>query len=422
MRSIATPLLLILTLDATALLAADGESPSIHGLLDMRAIRTDRTRSWLDAGLGKLRYGPPVGETRATLLRLSQVSLLVDAPLGEVLSAHVQVNAEADGDREADNARVDLIQAFMQLHPEPSPRLRVRVRLGVFFPPISQEADDRAWTGPYTITPSAATSWIADELRTVGGEVRVAVRPEGHELAATGAAFGGNDPTGTLLAWRGWALGDRQTGISDRPALAPIPSIEPRGLFEGAPRWVQPFREIDGRIGYYLGASYKKTGRLDVRTLWYDNRGTQATFDGFQYAWKTRFASAAARLQAGSLELLGQYLAGQTAMGRLPDGRPLVDNDFDTAFGMASVAFGRHRVSARYDRFDVQDVDDFHVEDPNDEEGHAWTAVYALRTGEAHRVAVEVVQVESERAVRRDLGWPVRAKETMVQASFRLSF
>jgi hypothetical protein len=408
---------------AVPLKAADSDGVRLRGLLDMRAVRTDTTRSWLDGGLGKTRYGPPVGEARATLLRLSQVSLLVDAPLGDLLSAHVQVNADAEGDREVETGRVDLIQAFIDVKPEPSARLRLRARLGIFFPPVSQEADELAWTGPYTITPSAATSWIADELRILGIEGRVALRPEGHELALSAAALGGNDPTGSLLAWRGWSLGDRQTGVSDRLALAPIPSIEPGGLFEAAPRWVQPFREIDGRVGYYAAASYKKSGLADVRLIRYDNRADPGVFDGLQYAWHTRFSSAAAHLDVGPLELLGQYLDGRTTMGRDPvDGRPGVDNEFRTWFAMASVHAGRHRVSVRYDDFYVEDIDDFIAEDDNGETGHAWTAAYLLRIGEAHRLALEMVHVDSERPIRVALGLPAHQKETTFQASFRVGF
>lgn len=404
------------------LAAAEGEGARIRGLLDVRAVRTGTTRSWLDGGLGKARYGPPVRLESATLLRLSQVSLLVDAPIGDIVSAHVQLNGDAEGDREVETARVDLIQAFVDVKPEPSARLRLRARLGMFFPPVSQEADDLAWTGPYTITPSAATSWIADEVKILGAEARVAFRPEGHELAAAGAVFGGNDPTGTLLAWRGWAMGDRQTGLSDRPALAPIPSIEPRGMFEHAPRWVQPFREIDGRVGYYAAASYKKTGALDVRLIHYDNRADETVFDGLQYAWKTRFASAAAHLTLGPVELLGQYMDGRTTMGKTPDGRPGVDNTFWAWFAMASLSAGRHRVTARYDDFYVEDLDDFEVEDANEEDGRALTFAYLLRTGASHRLAVEVLQIESDRDVRASLQLPVRAKETLVQASFRVVF
>jgi len=412
----------VLLLSTGPLLAADGEGVRLRGLIDMRAVRTDITRSWLDGGLGKTRYGPPVGPGRATLLRLSQVSLVADAPLGDTASATVQLNADAEGDREIETGRVDVIQAFVDFKPEPSARLRLRARLGMFFPPVSQEADELAWTGPYTITPSAATSWIADELRIVGVEGRAALRPEGHELAVAAAAFGGNDPTGTLLAWRGWSMGDRQTGVSDRLALAPIPSIEPGGIFEQAPRWVQPFREIDGRVGYYAAASYKKIGVLDVRVVHYDNRADPGVFDGLQYAWHTRFSSAAAHLDVGPLELLGQYLDGRTIMGRKPDGRPGVDNTFWTWFGMMSLTAGRHRLSARYDDFYVEDIDTFVVEDDNNEDGHAWTAAYLLRVGAAHRLAVEVVQVESRHPAREALGLPVQAKETTLQASFRVTF
>jgi hypothetical protein len=404
------------------LVAADAEGPQLHGLLDLRGVRTDSTRSWMDGGLGKTRYGPPVTLNPATLLRLSQVSLLADAPIGEIVSAHVQVNGDAEGDREVETARVDLIQAFIEIKPEPSPRLRLRARLGMFFPPVSQEADELAWTGPYTITPSAATSWIADELRTIGAEARVAWRPEGHELALSAAAFGGNDPTGTLLAWRGWTLGDRQAGVSDRLALAPIPSIEPGGMFEQAPRWVQPFREIDGRIGYYAAASYRKAGTLDVRAIRYDNNADETVFDGFQYAWHTRFSSAAAHLQVRGLSLLGQALRGETWMGKTPDGRPRVYADFRTAFGMVSLHAGRHRLSARYDWFEVRDGDDFVAEDDNHEDGTAWTVAYSLQTGEAHRLAVEWLQVDSTRGVRAALNLPEHVRERQLQASFRVRF
>jgi hypothetical protein len=402
--------------------AADGEGPQLHGLFDVRAVRTDRTKSWLDGGLGKTRYGPPVGTDPATLLRASQISLLADAPIGELVSAHLQINGEAEGDREIDSARVDLIQAYIQLVSEPSPTLRLRARLGLFFPPVSLEADEIAWTGPYTITPSASTSWIADELRTIGAEARVAVRTDRQEVAATGAVFGGNDPTGTLLAWRGWALGDRQTGVSDRPPLAPIPSIEPGGMFEVAPRWVQPFREIDGRVGGYGAVSYRRDGLLDVRLIHYDNLADPTVFDGFQYAWKTRFSSAAARVQLGRLELLGQYLVGDTEMGRTPAGAPRVYAGFSAAHGMASLRAGRHRLSVRYDDFYVEDEDEFHVEDPNHESGRAWTAAYSLRTGDAHRLALEWLRVDSARDVRASMGLPVEAQETQLQASFRVRF
>jgi hypothetical protein len=416
--------LLIAGLIAGALVrvsAAEEGGLRVGGLFDVRGVRTDDTRSWLDGGPGTLRYGSPLAG-HATLLRLSQASLLVDAPAGDFVSAHLQVNGEADGDRDGLRQRIDLIEAYVAVRAEPSARVRLRGRLGLFFPPVSLEADDAAWTGPYAITPSAATSWIADEVRTLGAEARISFRPGSHEMSLAAAAYGSNDPTGSLLAWRGWALGDRQTGVGDRLPLAPLPSIQSSGVFPRQAPWVQPFREIDGRLGYYVAASWKKAGVLDARAVHFDNRGRPTDFDGRQYAWHTTFDSAALRLQWRGLELLGQYLWGSTEMGALIQGRTAVDAPFYTAFGMASVVRGRHRLTARYDDFEVEDRDAYQTEDPNAQRGHAWTAAYSFRTGESHRLAVEVVRVESDRAARADLGLPVHATETVGQASFRVKF
>ena len=89
---------------------------------------------------------------------------------------------------------------------------------------------------------------------------------------------------------------------------------------------------------------------------------------------------------------------------------------------MASLHLGRHRLSVRYDDFYVDDDDEFQVEDPNHEDGHAWTAAYVLRTGEAHRLALEWLNVDSDRDVRPSLRLPARAQETQLQASFRVRF
>lgn len=406
---------------AAASRAADGEGLVISGLFDIRGVYTDDTPSWLDGGTGKTRYGPPIAG-HATLARLSQASLLVDAPAGDFVRAHFQLNADADPDRQGERSRVDLIQAFVDVRAEPTARLRLRARLGAFFPPVSLEADGPAWTGPYTITPSAATSWIADEVRTIGGEGRISLKPGRHELSLAAAAFGGNDPTGSLLAWRGWALGDRQTGLGDRLPLSPLRSIGSGGVFDRQPQWVQPFREVDGRLGYYVAGSWKGEGIGDARGIHYDNRGRPTDFDGSQYAWHTRFDSAAARIEWHGIELLGEYLWGVTQMGPTVAGRPAVDAGVYAVFGMASVSAGRHRLTARYDRFRVDDDDAYQAEDPNAEHGHAWTAAYSLRTGEQHRLAVEVLRVESERPGRVDLGAASRVTETLAQASFRVKF
>jgi hypothetical protein len=412
---------LVALLGPTGAWADDGGGLAVGGLLDVRAIRTGDAQDWLHGGFGKLRYGSTDGRP-ATLLRVSQASFLLAVPVGDFVSAHVQLNGETNDDVAGQGARVGLTQAFVDVRAEPGPRVRLRGRVGLFFPPVSLEADGPAWTGPYTITPSAATSWIADEVRTVGAEARVAVQPEKHELAVSASVYGYNDPTGSLLAWRGWALGDRQTMVGDRLPLPPLYSISSAGVFPRQAPWVQPLREIDGRPGYSIGASWSAAGAFELRAFHYDNRAEQTEIYNGQYAWHTRFDSAAVRVRWRAFELLGQYLSGTTLMGPVAEGRPLVDAPFRTAFGMASAVCGRHRLTARYDDFEVQDRDVHVIDDPNAERGHAWTAAYAFRIGESHRLAVEVLRVRSDRAARATLGLPTREDETQAQASLRLKF
>ncbi len=120
--------LLVCVLALPALGASEEEGGlKVTGLLDIRGVATDDTRSWLDGGLGKTRYGPPVAG-RATMLRLSQLSLLVDVPIDDWLTAHLQVNGEADGDRERNRSHIDVIEAFVDVRQEPSARVRLRGR------------------------------------------------------------------------------------------------------------------------------------------------------------------------------------------------------------------------------------------------------------------------------------------------------
>ena len=165
MRRLVVALVLLVPAPAVA----DDPTIKVGGLLDVRYARTDDTRSWLDGGLGKLRYGAGVNG-RANLVRLSQVSLLLDAELTPVLTAHVQLNADAEPDEAGLRSRADLVEAFVLYRPELSEKVRLRLRGGAFFPPISLEHEGPAWTSAYTITGSAANSWIGEEVRTVGAE------------------------------------------------------------------------------------------------------------------------------------------------------------------------------------------------------------------------------------------------------------
>jgi hypothetical protein len=299
-----------------------------------------------------------------------------------------------------------------------SPHSRLRIRGGFFFPQVSMENTDPAWTSPFSITTSAINSWIGEEIRVTGVESTFAYSWNLNEVTITGAAFGNNDPAGTLLAWRGWALHDRQSRLSERLPVAPIPPIGDGGLFPRQPDYDQPFCEVDGRVGFY-GASSFKNRRFEWNSVYYDNRGDQNDFDGSQYAWNTRFVDTGLSLPLPhQFEIVSQYMNGRSKMGI----GNMVNIDFNSFYVLATDSFGKNRISARYDQFRVKDRDGFEVQDNNNEDGYAWTFAYIRSIAEKHRFAFEVLHIHSTRPERATLQLPVTENETLFQAGFRLKF
>ncbi len=366
------------------------------GFLDFRGIKTTDTVSWLDSGSGKLRYGSEDGNSRE-IFRISQVSVTFFAALNDELSAHLQLNVDAEPDRIQTGSRIDLIEGFVSYRPVLSPYLRLRIRGGVFFPPVSLENRGPQWTPLYTITPSAINSWIGEEVRVTGAEAGAVLSRDSTEYSFTGAIFGNNDPAGTLLAWRGWALQDRQTGFTDRLPLAAIPALQPGGLFPLQPDFVEPFREVDGRAGFYTAGTVHNS-KFEVNGIFYDNRGKPSVFDGVQYAWKTDFVNAGAAIPLKErFEILGQYMTGRSVMG-IGD---MVNISFHSYYLLATAAFEQFRITARYDDFRVRDEDAYRLEDDNAESGNAWTFAWMMTVRQKHRIAAELLRVHSQRITTR---------------------
>jgi hypothetical protein len=405
-------------------LQAQDEAPrfKVGAILDTRYVHTDDTRSWLDGGLGKLRYGTLNGG-QAELFRLSQAALQLDGALSEVFDVHVQVKVDAEPDNTLKRGKFGLVEAYALWKPDLSPAVRARVRAGLFFPPLSLEHPLAGWTIAYTITPSAVNAWIGEEVRATGAEASLVFKVKDNDITATGAVFGMNDPSASLLAWRGWAMHDRITQTADELPFAALPIFRPGALFGISAPWSSPVREVDGRLGVYGAASWRWPSVLEARGLHYDSRSDPLAFDGRQYAWKTRFDQVALRLELpGPVEALGQHLWGTSGMGTEPAGGMMVDIKYQATYGLLTAKAGRHRFTARYDRFEVEDRDLHRLDDPNQEEGHAWTGAYLLETGQHHRLAVEWLRIVSDRPARALIGLPTRAEEDQLQASFRVLF
>jgi hypothetical protein len=397
---------------------AEGFRLRVGGLVDLRAARTDDSTGWLDGGLGKLRWGGEDGEPK-TVLALAQAAVVFRASLGEELRAYAHLNVDTGSYPTSGLAGPDLVEGWVSYRPRLSSSFGLRLRGGHFFPPISLENDGIAWSPTRTLTASALDSWIGEEVRVTGLEASLEVFLPTSDLTFTGAVFGGNDPCGSLLAWRGWAIGDRQSGLSDRLPLAPLPTFEPDGIFPAQDPWVAPFREVDGRAGWYAAASYVLPERLEVRTLLYDNGGDPLALEDGQYAWKTRFAGVGAKLRLSrNVEVLGQFLDGWSVMG--PE--EAVDVYYRTWYLLASATRGPHRFSARYDAFRVRDEDRYGVTDPNDEKGDAWTLAWSFEFDRRTSVLLELLSVESTRPARALVGLPEKARETLVQVGVRGRF
>src|SRR6185437_2508120 len=290
-----------LALGATALLAisaAHGASWELD--LDLRAVASDAAPSVLDGGYGPVRFSE-----HDSSLQLGRLRLALDMPLAEVWRLHLDASAWGHAYQNS----VGLTEAYLQFRPYPRNDLRLRVKAGAFYAPISLENRTEGWASPYTLSYSALNSWVAEELRTIGLEAKVdwlgTRRGLPFDIDAVGGVFGWNESAGTALANGGFILDDRQTPIFDRAG-----KLESR-----AGGYVKPFREIDGRAGYYGGIDLHLPGRILVTAVHYDNRADPASSDSVShlFAWHTAFNSAGARIEYGrGWTLIVQWLAGHT--------------------------------------------------------------------------------------------------------------
>jgi hypothetical protein len=409
--------LALLAFAATAAHPADWiQLPDWEVDLDTRLVSSDGQRSFVNGGLGTLRF-----DATQSGLRLGRARFALSQALGEIWSLRLDASAWADHDRNP----VDLTEAYLQFRPYPFAGYRFRLKAGAFYAPISLENRAAGWESPYTLSYSAINTWLGEELRTIGVEGQIDwLGPDsghgfaGHELkvALTAGVFGWNDPAGVVIANRGFNLSDRQTTLFGRVGASNSGPLKPMELFH----------EIDGRPGYYAGVEGRYFDRLVIRALHYDNRADPAAFDPatHMFAWETHFNSVGLRAEsANGWTAIVQWLAGETYI------EPH-DEDmrwpFRARFALLSRQMGNHRLSIRYDSFAVDSrYDDGDGGRP--QHGRAWTAAYVFEP-DTHRqdmkckVTLEWLRVTSDSPYRIiELGTPGVATETQVQLAVRFA-
>jgi hypothetical protein len=378
----------------------------LRGFLEVRGAAGEGEESWLEQGFGKTRFGDgddfdADGLLRGMLIWSPQVTWSVDGFVSLQLDTQMQ-------------PAIDIGEAFLTYRGAPSAGWRLEGRAGLFYPPISLEHEGAGWTTTHTLTPSAINSWVGEEVRVVGVEATARRRFDAQEVSATLAVFGFNDGAGTLLAFRGWAMGDVTPGLSGEVAL-------PWRSFPYQDHTSITY-ESDNRIGYYAQVRYRPVGNVNLDLLYYDNRGDRISDVDGQTNWETQFLNFGARVALDDdTRLLAQAMSGRTVWGMQTPIGPWVDVDFHAGYVLLAREFGRHQLAGRVDYFQIDD-ETFAAFDDNAEEGWAATAAYQFEVTEDVSLSVEGLHISSERPARIDQGVSPEQNQSLLQTSLKVSF
>ncbi|MDB6164307.1 MAG: hypothetical protein JWL98_1739 [Xanthomonadaceae bacterium] len=389
---------------------AYGQSVDVHGYIDFRAVAgNDKEQSWIDGGMGKERFGGDASAHHAS------GALKVSFQLAPEWLASTQWQYQPDA-----RHRFGLLDASLRFRPVSTTPWRWSARVGVFFPPISLENDNVGWTSPWTLSPSAINTWVGEELRTVGAEMRVEHRGQAQTLELFGAVFGKNDPAGELLAARGWALGDATSGFN---ATLREPDVYASIIGTTAPVLYRPFVEIDNRIGWYAGASWNAPAFGKVSLLRYDNRADPSLYKEYAgrdvFAWHTRFWSLGMQSDAGEFALRGQAMHGYTAIQ--PEQGLLLDTEFNAAYVLVAWTHGHWQPALRFDVFQSRQSPE-PAAALHSEHGNAATLAVNWRPQDNLRITGEWMRVDSSRNQRLLAGLLPHQIDNTLQLSVRLQF
>jgi hypothetical protein len=268
------------------------------------------------------------------------------------------------------------------------------------------------------ITPSAINSWVGEEVKVIGVEGTASRPLAGGRLSATLGLFGFNDTAGTLLAFRGWALHDRQAGAFSRQTLPPLAPA----IVGAQPEWTTPTVEVDHRIGFYGRLEYRMVAPVTLSAFYYDNRGDPAAFTShLQWGWHTRFLNLGARVDLGArTRLLAQAMTGSTYMGEEGEDEYWVETRFRAAYLRLTHEIGPVALTGRLDLFDTRQSGEYVLADDG-ENGWSLTGAADWHLTDQAQLILEWLHVESDRLARLRAGLPARQDQNVVQASVRLS-
>lgn len=400
----------LLLLAAAACGASVSAETVLEGFAALRGVSVESRPSWLAGGFGRLDQGADaLGEEEER--GLAKVHLALDWRPVDVFGVYLHL-AGREESSELRGRSVGVVEGYLDFGGSVGARNELRGRVGLFLPPTTQENVDAAWQSPYAITNSAVNTWIGEEVRlsgilfdyyqTLGAE---------SELRLSAGAFGGNDATGALLAWRGWAFGDRLTTHGEELALPPIDSLD-TGVFRVQDTGgTTPFgSDLDGEPGWLALARWSRGDRFVVQLTRVDNRGDRELHSigaqGGEYAWETSWSQLGLTWHASDRwSLVGEWIDGETGMGdRTTDH---VQLDLQAWYALVSWHTDRFRVTLRHDQFETVDLDGSNpaVAEINDEDGEAWTLAGFWTLRERWRLGLQILDTDAERPAAQQSGF-----------------
>jgi len=362
----------------------------VQGFVAVRSSATDAPHSWIDGGHGRLLGG---GDSGFNVTNGGEARVQLDYQANERWAVRLHLGGRLD--ERALDGRFGVVEAFIDRQWLGSEQA-LQLRLGQFFLPTSLENVEPLWVSPYTLTHSALNSWIGEELRPLGVDLRWRRQLlSGNQLELGVTALRNNDASGALLAWRGFAWHDRVGLVGETLPLPELFSLSDPAIFgEQNTAGTQPFgSDLDGRMGYAARLRHGNAlSGWQVSAL--DTQGDGRLYEG-EYAWRTR------TLQAGweynpigdGWGYAAEWLNGTTRMG--PSNGPHANIRMQTGYVLATYGTDPWRYTLRLEAFDIEDLDRS-VAEQNDESGTAITLA-ALRSVGAWRLGIEYLWVDGER-------------------------
>lgn len=343
--------------------------------------------------------------------------------LDDAFGVYGHVQATSEGDNIEGNYGIVELYGYYRFSFDEARSLDVT--LGQFFMPTSMENTDDFWESPYTNSYSALNTWIAQEVRPIGLEIRFDNAPEQTTKAAYGIGamgFVSNDAMGAMLTWKGWSIGRHQSVYGEVLNLPEIYHVDDGAFAAQRDDGTKPFgRELDNNIGYLAHGYYSPNADWVFKLAYIDTQGDGHLYRG-EYAWANYFTVAGVKWRPNEQwTVLFESMFGTTAMG-YPHWKGTAV-DFDTSYVLLSYKRQQWHYTMRFESFEASDKARFPGE--SNDSGNALTIAAKWQAfGKPWSITGEwlYIDVDGQRTRALDNGVFIDEDESQMSISLNYSF